>query len=124
MWGGIIASLIGALVGGVTNAVATANAIDKKIKGYKEAAKEVREAARQHQMDRLQKSVLLQRAHRSQEPCNSRSGLKPHKGKGIRTAPQGNEHGRHLRVLVQKRASRRLRLLLRSQRLPAAVLAG
>ena len=48
MWGGIIASLIGALVGGVTNAVATANAIDKKIKGYKEAAKEVREAAEKY----------------------------------------------------------------------------
>ena len=34
MWGSIIASLVGAVVGGVTNAVATANAIDKKIKGY------------------------------------------------------------------------------------------
>ena len=48
MWGGIIATVIGALVGGVTNAVATANAIDKKIKGYKEASKEVREAAEKY----------------------------------------------------------------------------
>ena len=48
MWGGIIASLIGAVVGGVTNAVATADAVDKKIKGYKEAAKEVREAAEKY----------------------------------------------------------------------------
>lgn len=48
MWAGIIASVVGLLVGGVTNAVATANAIDKKIKGYKEAAKEVREAAEKY----------------------------------------------------------------------------
>ena len=44
MWASIIASVIGFVVGGVTNAVATADAIDKKIKGYKEASKEVREA--------------------------------------------------------------------------------
>ena len=48
MWGGIIASFIGAVVGGVTNAIATRNAIDKKIKGYKEAAEEVREAAEKY----------------------------------------------------------------------------
>lgn len=48
MWGGIIVSLISAVVGGVTNAVATKNAIDKKIKGYKEAAGEVREAAEKY----------------------------------------------------------------------------
>ena len=48
MWGGIIAAIISALVGGVTNAVATADAIDKKIKGYKEATKEVREAAEKY----------------------------------------------------------------------------
>lgn len=48
MWAGIIASLVGAVVGGITNAVATANAIDKKIKGYKEAAKDVREAAEKY----------------------------------------------------------------------------
>ena len=48
MWGGIIASIVGFVVGGVTNAVATADAIDKKIKGYKEAAKEVREAAEKY----------------------------------------------------------------------------
>ena len=47
-WGGIISALIGAVVGGVTNAVATADAVDKKIKGYKEAAKEVREAAEKY----------------------------------------------------------------------------
>lgn len=48
MWGGIIASIAGFIVGGVANAVATANAIDKKIKGYKEASKEVREAAEKY----------------------------------------------------------------------------
>lgn len=48
MWAGIIAAVVGAVVGGVTNAVATADAIDKKIKGYKEASKEVREAAEKY----------------------------------------------------------------------------
>ena len=48
MWGAIIAAVIGAVVGGVTNAVATADAIDKKIKGFKEATKEVREAAEKY----------------------------------------------------------------------------
>lgn len=48
MWGGIIMGFIGAIVGGVTNAIATKNAIDKKIKGYKEASKEVREAAEKY----------------------------------------------------------------------------
>ena len=48
MWASIIASVIGFVVGGVTNAVATADAIDKKIKGYKEASKEVREAAEKY----------------------------------------------------------------------------
>ena len=48
MWGGIIASFIGFIIGGVTNAVATADAIDKKIKGYKESAKEIREAAEKY----------------------------------------------------------------------------
>ncbi len=48
MWGGIIASFFGMIIGGVTNAVATANAIDKKIKGYKESTKEIREAAEKY----------------------------------------------------------------------------
>lgn len=48
MWGGIITGIIGAIVGGITNAIATRDAIDKKIKGYKEAAKEVREAAEKY----------------------------------------------------------------------------
>ena len=48
MWGGIIASFFGFIIGGVTNAVATADAIDKKIKGYKESAKEIREAAEKY----------------------------------------------------------------------------
>lgn len=48
MWGGLIAAFTGAIIGGVTNAIATANAIDKKIKDYKEAAKEVREAAEKY----------------------------------------------------------------------------
>lgn len=48
MWAGIIATIAGAIIGGVTNAIATRNAIDKKIKGYKEASKEVREAAEKY----------------------------------------------------------------------------
>ena len=48
MWGGLIAAFAGAIIGGITNAIATANAIDKKIKGYKEASKEVREAAEKY----------------------------------------------------------------------------
>lgn len=48
LWGGIITGIIGAIVGGVTNAIATRDAIDKKIKGYKEASKEVREAAEKY----------------------------------------------------------------------------
>ncbi len=48
MWGGLIATFVGFIIGGVTNAVATADAIDKKIKGYKEAAEEVREAAEKY----------------------------------------------------------------------------
>ena len=38
----------GAIVGGVTNAVMAAQAIDKKIKAYADAAKEVRNAAEQY----------------------------------------------------------------------------
>ena len=60
MWAGIIAGLIGAVVGGVTNAVATANAIDKKIKGYKEAAKEVREAAEKYSGKNAYNEMLSQ----------------------------------------------------------------
>lgn len=60
MWGGIITSLIGAVVGGVTNAVATTNAIDKKIKGYKEAAKEVREAAEKYSGKNAYNEMLSQ----------------------------------------------------------------
>ena len=48
MWGAIISAVVGFVVGGVTNAVATAEAIDKKIKGYKESAEEVREAAEKY----------------------------------------------------------------------------
>ena len=47
-WGQIIAAIAGAVVGGVTNAVMTADAIDKKIKAYADAAKEVRNAAEQY----------------------------------------------------------------------------
>ena len=38
----------GAIVGGITNAAMTADAIDKKIKAYADAAKEVRNAAEQY----------------------------------------------------------------------------
>ena len=64
MWGGIIGSLISALVGGVvggvTNAIATRDAIDKKIKGYKEAAKEVREAAEKYSGKNAYNEMLSQ----------------------------------------------------------------
>ena len=60
MWGGIIASLVGFVVGGVTNAVATAEAVDKKIKGYKEAAKEVREAAEKYSGKNAYNEMLSQ----------------------------------------------------------------
>ena len=60
MWGGIIAAIGGAVVGGVTNAVATAEAVDKKIKGYKEAAKEVREAAERYSGKNAYNEMLSQ----------------------------------------------------------------
>ena len=60
MWAGIISSLVGAVVGGVTNAVATAEAVDKKIKGYKEAAKEVREAAEKYSGKNAYNEMLSQ----------------------------------------------------------------
>lgn len=64
MWGGIIASLVsavvGGVVGGVTNALATRDAIDKKIKGYKKAAKEVREAAEKYSGKNAYNEMLSQ----------------------------------------------------------------
>ena len=48
MWQQIVARAAGAIVGGVTNAAMTAQAIDKKIKAYADAAKEVRNAAEQY----------------------------------------------------------------------------
>lgn len=48
MWQQIIAAVGGAIVGGITNAAMTANAIDKKIKAYADASKEVRNAAEQY----------------------------------------------------------------------------
>lgn len=60
MWGSIIVGLVGAVVGGVTNAIATKNAIDKKIKGYKEAAKEVREAAEKYSGKNAYNEILSQ----------------------------------------------------------------
>ena len=48
MWQQIVAAVLGAVVGGVTNAAMTAQAIDKKIKAYADAAKEVRNAAEQY----------------------------------------------------------------------------
>ena len=47
-WGQIIAAVAGMIIGGVTNAAMTANAIDKKIKAYADASKEVRNAAEQY----------------------------------------------------------------------------
>lgn len=43
-----MAAIGGAIIGGVTNAVMTANAIDKKIKAYADAATEVRNAAEKY----------------------------------------------------------------------------
>ena len=60
MWASIIMSIVGAIVGGVTNAVSTANAIDKKIKGYKEASKEVREAAEKYSGKNAYNEMLSQ----------------------------------------------------------------
>lgn len=64
MWDGIIAkfflALVGGVVGGVTNAIATRDAIDKKIKGYKEAAKEVREAAEKYSGKNAYNEMLSQ----------------------------------------------------------------
>ncbi len=48
MWQQIVATIAGFIVGGVTNAAMTAEAIDKKIKAYADAAKEVRNAAEQY----------------------------------------------------------------------------
>ena len=48
MWQQIVAALGSAIVGGITNAAMTANAIDKKIKAYADASKEVRNAAEQY----------------------------------------------------------------------------
>lgn len=48
MWQQIVAAVGGAIIGGITNAVMTADAIDKKIKAYADAAKEVRNAAEQY----------------------------------------------------------------------------
>lgn len=64
MWDGIIAkfflALVGGVVGGVTNAIATRDAIDKKIKGYKEASKEVREAAEKYSGKNAYNEMLSQ----------------------------------------------------------------
>lgn len=48
MWQQVLAAVIGAIVGGVTNAAMAADAIDKKIKAYADASKEVREAAEKY----------------------------------------------------------------------------
>lgn len=48
MWQQIVAAVGGAIVGGITNASMTAYAIDKKIKAYADAAREVRNAAEQY----------------------------------------------------------------------------
>ena len=48
MWQQIVAAVGGAIVGGITNAAMTADAIDKKIKAYADASKEVRNAAEQY----------------------------------------------------------------------------
>ena len=47
-WQQIVAAVAGAIVGGITNAAMTASAIDKKIKAYADASKEVRNAAEQY----------------------------------------------------------------------------
>lgn len=48
MWQQIVAAVGGAIIGGITNAAMTADAIDKKIKAYADATKEVRNATEQY----------------------------------------------------------------------------
>ena len=48
MWQQIVTAVGGMIIGGVTNAAMTADANDKKIKAYADAAKEVRNAAEQY----------------------------------------------------------------------------
>ena len=48
MWQQIVAMAAGALIGGITNAAMTAAAIDKKIKAYADASKEVRNATEKY----------------------------------------------------------------------------
>ena len=60
MWGAIIAAVAGAVIGGVTSAIATGNATDKKIKGYREASKEVREAAEKYSGKNAYNEMLSQ----------------------------------------------------------------
>lgn len=48
MWAQLIAAAAGAIIGGITNAAMAADAIDKKIKAYASATKEVRNAAEKY----------------------------------------------------------------------------
>lgn len=48
MWGLVIGALFGAVAGGVFNGVMTSKATDEKVSGYKDAANEVREAAKKY----------------------------------------------------------------------------
>ena len=48
MWGQIIAAVVGFVGGAVVNGVSTYKAIETKVGAYKDAAKEVREAAEQY----------------------------------------------------------------------------
>ncbi len=48
MWAQIVAAVAGFIIGGATNAAMAAGAIDKKIKAYADASKEVRKAAEQY----------------------------------------------------------------------------
>lgn len=48
MWQQFVAMAAGAIIGGAANAIMTAQAIDKKIKAYSDATKEVRNAAEKY----------------------------------------------------------------------------
>lgn len=60
MWQQLVAMAAGAIVGGVTNAVMTAQAIDKKIKAYADATKEVRDAAEKYSGKNAYNEMLRQ----------------------------------------------------------------
>lgn len=58
MWGQIISAIVGFVAGGTYNAVATSLATDEKVKAYKQATKEVRDAANLYSGQNAYKQML------------------------------------------------------------------